>query len=313
MAYWECLASFVMDQPSASLSYLDPFCQSCPDDEIYPNPWTGVGTPIVISLARVGILLRQKRVIHSLGCLSNAALVQDQLRCNLLSEARNVLAKVLEYTVPVRSRIEDTGDRRTTAGDLQITARIYRFVALLELYQAFPELLSCRTDEKQTESPLLDDASSPKHPQTESCQVELVVTQLAMAILALISELPANSAAITMLCIPLLCAGSALDCRLPSESGAQLSTGATSLLHHELANMTMSRGMIEVWRTFAHNKLLQLYRHVKIESIRHVMRIMQVVWARADVDAAAGTRKNGPRLHHWMDVMMENKLATLFG
>ncbi|KAK6008138.1 hypothetical protein QM012_000041 [Aureobasidium pullulans] len=61
MAFLECLASIIIDQPIDVLQYLRPFTRIAEDQRIYPNPWTGVSTPLFIILAEVATLIRQKR------------------------------------------------------------------------------------------------------------------------------------------------------------------------------------------------------------------------------------------------------------
>lgn len=78
MAYWEMLSSFVVDQSLEDLEYLTAvteFLSDGSDKMICPNPWTGVCTTLFVVLARLGCLMRHKRLVQQISHITNTTSV----------------------------------------------------------------------------------------------------------------------------------------------------------------------------------------------------------------------------------------------
>ncbi|KAG9569237.1 hypothetical protein KCU71_g2356, partial [Aureobasidium melanogenum] len=194
MAFLECLASIIIDQPIDVLKYLQPFAKISEDQRIYPNPWTGVSTPLFIVLAEVATLIRQKRNLKAMSSAESQAESLSELDEKMNKHAIQLFASALTHRTPSIARMEETKDSRTPLDHLIGMDCIFRLVILLELSQIFPDVVLC--DDDKTAS------------QREAQKVAL---DFAIAALRLISELPKTSGTLLMLSIPLISAGSALQ------------------------------------------------------------------------------------------------------
>lgn len=289
MAYLECLASIITNQPLESLRYLHRFAMMTQGQKVYPNPWTGISTPLFIYLAASATLIRHKR------CRRLDSGQHQETDLGLASHARELYGQVLAHRTPADSTVEDTQDDVTPVTHLVLVDAIFRLVILLELTQVFPELI------KLDRSP---------------CELRKSSLNLATAVLGLIAELPTSSGVNIMLSIPLLSAGSALQaiegvpknknysCDLASESFDALCGRVTALMHRP--------AVLQIWRSQVVQRYEQLYHRVKLAPVKRSLSIMEAVWCRADKASTSDTFIPGT-LIYWMDVMTEEGLETLFG
>lgn len=296
MAYWECLSSFIVDQSLDTIAYLSPFTEPVPGQTIYPNPWTGVSTPIFIRMAQVGVLLRQKRILDKLSCIRRGSYVGDILAEELLEEARGVLSAVMVYALPPEEHMEDTGDANTPLQHLREVATVYRLTAILELYQTFPSLAVRSID------PTDDDYNIP----LDQTAINNTIFDLASSITSIVSALPRQSGTYTVLCIALICAGGAMQ-----NSYAQQSDAPDSL-EDQLARIRRNRSALEERRATLRAQILHTMRQLNLDAVRKAAKLVQEVWSQSDVRAEIGGDAGQHRIH-WMDVMMELRLETLFG
>jgi hypothetical protein len=114
MAYWEALSSFLVDQKLDENDYLTPFCKQRASDIIYPNPWTGISTPLYVLLGKLGALIRQKRLVAKVAAMSHNFLPQTELQSHALQQASKLEDRLLQYAMPPKAVIEDTGDPLTS-------------------------------------------------------------------------------------------------------------------------------------------------------------------------------------------------------
>lgn len=318
MAYWEALTSFLIDEGPNAFDYLTPFCDQEAESFIYPNPWTGVSTSLFIYAARAGALSRQNRLARNLSSYITSTIVHDEIHSRQLQEATELKRKVLNYQLPDKSLIEDTGDKQTSLDDLQTLAKIYRFVVLLQLYITFPDLLN---NDDAPSPELLVPGNNPKISPGEKSNTscEMAVTALAATILNLIASVSENSGIRVLLTLPLIVAGSALQ-NCSKKDSQQYNASGLPTIEQEMLSLHSSRPMISYWRSFVRQRLNALYEHVGLEPIMRAKHILEVVWAKSDlmrssiedeVDEASSA--NSFRTIHWIDTMIEERLESIFG
>ncbi|KAH2279344.1 hypothetical protein KXW02_006295 [Aspergillus fumigatus] len=301
MAYWEAVSSFLKDQPISSLSYLAGVCQQDTAERIQPNPWTGISTPLFIYLAQVGILGRQLSIIRNLSVSTFASGIQSRVQDDLLQQARECERKLYDYQVPPAERIEDTGDDMTPISHLQTVAEIYRLTALLELYRCFPGLFGDSPNELCDEFP-----SCPKMPPSAK------LLPIATSILTLISTLPLDSGAQVLLLIPLMVAGSTLQPTRPGHAQTFIEASWARLCAVMLS-LPAQESVYMHWRAFVRHRIKALYGHIGLASVLRALEVVERVWARADLQATANTSAVESEFIHWTDVMVDERLESIFG
>ncbi|KAH8810586.1 fungal-specific transcription factor domain-containing protein [Xylogone sp. PMI_703] len=204
IAYWEALISFLIDQEPDVLSYLSGFCQNNGSEIIYPNPWTGISTPIFVYIAQVGALSRQCRLLRNLSIYTSSNKIHNEIHSKQFEEAVELERNILQYTPPKEDHIEDHCDELTPLHYLRSLSQIYRFVALLQLYITFPDLLIKGTS--TTESSAFTKSTEEVGPSY--CHSIVV---LAVSILNIISSIQDTARINVLFTLPLLIAGSALQ------------------------------------------------------------------------------------------------------
>ncbi|KAL5357407.1 fungal-specific transcription factor domain-containing protein [Aspergillus floccosus] len=265
---------------------------------IYPNPWSGICTPVFIYLAKAGTLSRQRSLIRNLSIAASATHIRAELQANLVAQAREVEQAVLPYKVPTKDRIGDPGDDLTPVAHLQQMAQIYRLSTLLELYRVFPELLSQGSEEPFSVSDRL--------------------LALATGILTLIQSIPHTSGVNCLLTIPLLIAGSTLQ---PSQSAPSVSSSSSGEstwgnLATELLGIFSQEQIYTHWRGVARERLRAVYHYVGMPAVTRASEILERVWDRADVHVVVNKPTNGATATgfvQWVEVMIEEKLEAVFG
>jgi len=125
MVYWEVMAACLINQDIDALSYLDIFNTQPRIFFSYPCPWTGIGTGVLIHLAKCIALVRRHRASPD----------------STLLEKAFVLVQGLETTQILNmDEIQETGDLFTPGDHFYKIALCHRLIAKLELYRNFPEL-----------------------------------------------------------------------------------------------------------------------------------------------------------------------------
>ncbi|KAJ5390038.1 uncharacterized protein N7496_001106 [Penicillium cataractarum] len=298
MAYWEAMASFVMDQPVQSISYLTPICDQTGAKKIQSNPWTGISTPVFVYLAQAGALGRQRSIIRKLSVSNSTTGVHEKLHEDLLAQACDVETALLGYKTPSIDRIEDTGDALTPVSHLQKMAQVYRLTALLEIYRVFPELL---------QKPSSDEANV-----FDSISFQSRTIALAIGILTIISTIPETSGVNALLCLPMITAGSALQ---PTEADRpELSHGSTrGSLCSELMSIFIQNDAHARWREFVRERMNIIHNYVGLGGVARALEVIEKTWFRADVQVFANEPDSVGEFVHWTDVMADERLETIFG
>ncbi|EEU43612.1 uncharacterized protein NECHADRAFT_70650 [Fusarium vanettenii 77-13-4] len=292
MIYWEAMSSFILDQDTAALSYMDVFCQPNLPSLIYPCPWTGVGTPVFVFLAKTGILLRNKRVLRNLRVFRSGEAHQRALYAELLEDASALEQEIIKLRTPFVGLIEDVGDPCTPPDHFLAIARCYRLATLLELYRGFPELIKSQTVVEQAVEISTGEYDDKTH----------LILGLAFGILGILESIPTDSGTISIQLLALLIAGSALG--VPPGQCQSTTVEGTPF------QQTVMR-----WRDFVRQRILFMCVAIGLRPVNHSALILEEVWSRMDMEMSHSS-SNGGILDgkvHWLDVMSEKKLETIFG
>lgn len=311
MAYWETLAAFITDQSGESVDYLTPFATLAEGQTVYPHAWAGVSTPIFIYMARVGILLRQKIMLQKLTFLRRGSVVKSELDADLIHDAKELYDKVLAYSLPPIECMEETGDECTPLSHLIDVAKIYRFVALLELFQAFPSLAASVAAAAATTTPSPSRAHPAPPPSSRDVSIDELIYDLATSITTIISDFPRESGVFTVLCIALISAGSALQ-------SDPTTSRAITRLTDELHLVRRGKAGVAGWRHIMREQIMHTRRKLGLAAVHRVAKLVQEVWSRSDVQTGLGgtsadSSPGSPSMVHWMDVMIDLRIETLFG
>ncbi|KAH7151160.1 fungal-specific transcription factor domain-containing protein [Fusarium sp. MPI-SDFR-AT-0072] len=281
MVYWEVMASCLIDQEVGALSYLDVFSALPPTTFCYPCPWTGVGTNILIRLAKCMTIVRQRRRLISCNYSMGGDIDVSSRILDLLTQAFTLSLNIDQCQIPTPAAIQSTGDYRTPSDHLCKIAKCYQLVARLELDRAFPELTQCLQDDQN------QDAILSQH-----------ILELAVKILGIMNTIPEDSRTIAIQTIIFLAAGSALG----SSSNAD----------------TNIKVLVADWRRFVLERLHRSFLSLKLQTINRVATVLQGVWARMDSAAmeepdSTSCDKSPILREHWIDVMTEAGLETILG
>ncbi|KAF4947798.1 hypothetical protein FGADI_10131 [Fusarium gaditjirri] len=284
MVYWEAMSSALFDQQYECLSHLNIFCDPHPPALIQPCPWTGVATPIFVFLAKTLTLVRNNQALKSLRVFDTGEIHRRALYAELLAKAASLEREIVGYRLPFVGLIDDIGDPCTTPDHLLAISRCYRLAALLELYSAFPETI--RREGSLDRDDDLHNGDDRTH----------LVMGLAFSILELLEKIPDDSGTISIQLLSLLIAGSVLG---PASTRGE-DEGAKRL-------------EILRFRAFVRQRIQKMYAAVRLGPIGNVMRILEEVWSRMDMSPAVQSGNPVMSSFHWIDVMSEKRLETMFG
>ncbi|KAI1059832.1 hypothetical protein LB506_008967 [Fusarium annulatum] len=284
MVYWEAMSSALFDQQYEGLSHLTMFCDPHPPALIQPCPWTGVATPIFVFLAQTLTLVRNNQALKSLWVFESGEIHRRALYGELLAKANSLEREILRYRLPSLALIEDIGDPCTTPDHLLAISSCYRMAALLELYTAFPEIT--RTGGRPDGAIDLDRDDEKTH----------LIMGLAVSILEILDKIPDDSGTISIQLLSLLIAGSVLGPVSPMGEDEELKRS-------ELLRL----------RTFVRQRIHKMYAAVRLGPIGNAMVILEEVWARMDMLPAIQNANSAISSFHWINIMSEKKLETMFG
>lgn len=307
MAYWEALASFLRDQRLDATAYLSEYNYE-KDSRIMPNPWTGIATPVFIYLARVGSIGRQQATLKRMELSSSNPDLKEQFQADLMRHAREIETALMGYRVPSLEKVEETHDEKTPRIHLQKAAQIYRLTALLELYGSFPELLEEHTPQTGQSSGSI------------SYRLDISLSSkflaLATGILTIISSLPLESGTNAIMSFPLIVAGSALQSPYSTAGAAATSQGGA--LFAEISSIHNEQGLREHWRPFVKTRFKSIHSYVGLAAVSRGLEVVERTWFRADLQNSVSQQSTSVTnkasyFVHWTDVMVDERLETLFG
>ncbi|GJC93338.1 C6 zinc finger domain containing protein [Colletotrichum higginsianum] len=324
LAYCEMLLSVVRDdEPLDQQADDHPESQLQVTDERSPHPWTGVSTLTTRLFAQCIRLCRTAR--HR---LRQAAMDPQKYFSNALQDligAQRLEEQLLELDFPSESPEVDTGDSSTPVSHLARVAEAYRLSSLLHLYQTFPDLVSLRLP---AESPMTESGSVPW---------DEWIIPLALRLVKVLEHIPATSG--TRVIQPLLYISASTGLRHDAPAASDMFAAFGSLQQdlmggtgsnmvsppplfdsHNLSlyisqmadaparegpmsNMTLDVGSA---RHFVMRRLSILESSLPPTPVVVAKELVQSIWRAYDGDIGSPTV-------HWIDVMEDNDLRSMFG
>ncbi|RFN54418.1 transcription factor [Fusarium flagelliforme] len=283
-----------------------------------PHPWTGVSNTVSRLLTQTLRLCRNYRyhVKHP----GPFATRDHATALKMIDEAKSLEEKLLGLDFESAPADTETGDQKTPCRHLVNVAEAYRLAGLIHIYQTFPELVLLRLPDHLT-------GPADVHIPWEEC-----ITPLSLRLAKLIEKLPADSG--SKMTQPLLCITACTGLRFePSETSstpqsAPLATpspfdlGSTEhcglsdyigqLVQADedidrLSTISESRLKIVDARCFIIGRLDSLEALLPPRPIVVARTLVQKIWDEYDKETP------GTASVHWIDVMEENNLRSLFG
>lgn len=310
-AYWEAMASFLIDQDMHQQDYLFDAFNTFPVPSFYIHPWTGISAKPWLYMAKAGCIIRSKRRLVYRGSSSrnaeaNDVTVGNSLQC-LEQEAQALISQILSYTIPNDSQIRDTYDEHTPKSHLMDIARCCQLASLLELHRAFDTI-----HERQAILDLIGNGvethqyDTREHPSLHCTDL---VRELSLRILQILSGIPVESGTRSLHHLLLAIAGSAL--LPPIMLNPPVESNRPSLTSSANASEDSALPPIQFWRLFVLDRISFLERFINLDGIRKLRLLLEKVWARGDtlfeLDSQLQTGLSVGRLH-WIDVMEETGL-----
>lgn len=272
-----------------------------------PHPWSGVSSDVFRLFGKAVALCRRSRTRWRHNDGTSFKVLQGAMK-----DIEDATA-VEEALLAINSERTDHAPLPVRDRDLYNTTEAYRLSSLLQLYESFPDLVTKRM-------PDLADADGETVWNTW-------VSPLALHITGILQQLPVSS----MRCIqPLLClcAGSGLR----FESRALMAPGHQSYLLNavqggksppamaptdsispepepSLADPTVTPNSIKISqaRRFLMDRLEQLELSLPPKPIDVAKQLIRAVWSAYDEEIGR------PRRTHWLDVMSNTGLHSIFG
>ncbi|KAJ9637432.1 hypothetical protein H2204_004856 [Knufia peltigerae] len=304
MSYWEACMAFVVDQPKTVVQYLHPFCK--PTKTTYIHMFAGISLPLLVTLARVGICVRQKRTLRNMVGVGWKDRESYQV---LASEVTQDAIEVAEYVVDYQIPADETFDTKTlgssTYRQLKAFSQMCRFAILLELQRNFPSLLDSQLDDA--------DASTPEsRPFPRTISLDRWYFDLSGAILSHAQDIPEGSTCGLYQTILLIICGSVLRASKESKPAfpGQLS------LRDKTENIVLStlarQDELEKRRAFIRRRLQSNCLSFGLRQVfSRAELLLEDVWD--EFDAGTGEADDLRSSRHWIDVMADHKLETFFG
>ncbi|KAK1981910.1 fungal-specific transcription factor domain-containing protein [Colletotrichum cereale] len=322
LAYCEMLLSVVRDDEPLDQANDDLMTQLQFVEERSPHPWTGVSS-LTTRLFSESIRLcrsarhRLRQAIDPQKYFSNA--LQDLIGAQRLEE------QLLELEIPSENPEVDTGDSSTPVSHLTGVAEAYRLSSLLHLYQTFPDLVSLRLP---AESPMTDSGSVPW---------DEWIIPLALRLVKVLEHIPATSG--TRVVQPLLYISASTGLRHSAPAISDMfedfgslqqnlvgGTGSNlvnppplfdsqnlSLYISQMADapareVSVSNMSLDVGsaRHFVMRRLSLLESSLPPTPVVVAKELVQTIWRAYDNDIGSPTV-------HWIDVMEDNDLRSMFG
>ncbi|OBS24800.1 hypothetical protein FPOA_05337 [Fusarium poae] len=304
---------------------LDEYPTAAPVDPIVddmPHPWTGVSNTVSRLLTQTLRLCRNYRyhVKHP-----GPFATRDHANAlKMIEEAKSLEEKLLGLDFESAPANTETGDQKTPCRHLINVAEAYRLAGLIHIYQTFPELVLLRLPDNLT-------GSADVHVPWEEC-----ITPLSLRLAKLIEQLPADSG--SKMTQPLLCITASTGLRFEPpdvvsrylESQVQAPAATTSPFDlgstehcglsdyigqlvqadediDRLSTMSESRLKMVETRCFIIGRLDALEALLPPRPIEVAKTLVQKIWDEYDKE-----KPNSVSVH-WIDVMEENNLRSLFG
>ncbi|KAF4962266.1 hypothetical protein FSARC_9655 [Fusarium sarcochroum] len=346
-AYWESIASFLLDQDMGQLDSLHTACTSLPVEANRVNPWTGVDSTLWVLLAKAGCLVRKRRTLL---LKKQTQILEDdgtefQSYIGILDQQAIILEQqILTYTTSDISRFEATQDNQTIISHLELIARCCRFAALLELYRAFSSTCNVIAGLRVlmiTDGEWLGDAVAQTY-----LDIPGAFRALALGMLKILRSIPKDSNTKCLHSLLLLIAGSALSigligdtreryhCRpglvdasptsatqsheqpmqepagFPSETAENDDSFTCATLITRTA--PMASDSLQFWRGFVQERMTYLEGAINLDGMRRIKTILSKVWDYNDSLTVSPADNDLVGFVHWIDIMEAYELEFLF-
>jgi hypothetical protein len=268
------------------------------------HPWTGVSTDVQGVFGLAVLLCREYRKSSQKRGIGTQAVLFDAL-CNI------ELARELEAELQAMHFEKDaddgfpaafeTEDEQTPAAHLLSVAEAYRLAGLLHLYQTFPdlEIQQSRTLMSGRAEKTFDDARERNN----------ALLQLTLGLVTILRNIPPASGTRCIQPILYITAASGLKFDVPVPESRSSSLGGVDFPVTNGNEPFLTKCTLEVSkaRRFIINRLCALHSSLPPRPIAVALNLVKAIWAEYDRDHSPAE----PR--HWIDVMVDQGLQTLFG
>ena len=296
--------AFVVDQPKNVVQYLYPFAR--PTEKTHIHMFVGISLPLFVTLARVGICVRQNRALRNMAAVGwKDTEAYRSFAYELLQDAIELEKFAINYTLPA----DETFDMKTlsscTNRQVKAFAQMCKFAILLELRRNFPNRGDPKLDDVDT---AINNAKS----KAKITKLNRLCFDLSGAVLNHAKDIPEGSTCGLYQTILLIICGSALR----SPTTTKLVFPETLSLEDDLETQLLStfarKDEIDERRAFVRQRLQtncaswglrQVYCRAEL--------LLESVWK--EFDASSGEADDVLSNRHWIDVMAEQKLETFFG
>jgi hypothetical protein len=247
MAYWEACTSFVVDQPKTVIEYLYPFAQAT--KTTYIHMFAGISFPLFVTLARVGICVRQSRALRNMDALgwkdSDAHRI---VAVEVLQDASELYRHTVDYSVPAEESFDTKDLASGVYRRMKAFAQICKFSILLELRKNFGGLTDVVTENA---SNVLDDAFH----LTGGPDISRTYHDLSTAALSHARDIPEGSTCGLQQTLLLIICGSALRAYLSSTYAKASEASVQDRLQAQLLATLARQDEVEKQRAFVRRRL----------------------------------------------------------
>ncbi|KAF5554041.1 Arginine metabolism regulation II [Fusarium napiforme] len=274
-----------------------------------PHPWTGI-SPLASQLFAQAIRLcrsfrRNLKLPKETGRDFQRALEEIQ-------EAQRLEEKLLGLEFQNTLCVANTGDYRTPSLHLAQVAEAYKLAALLQLYQTFPDLVALRLPTDSV------------HANSRHIPWEEWIIPLSLRLVNVLEHIPPNSG--TRCIQPLLYITASTGLRYDTTTMLDISTSSfdagigSSSFQTDPFSMDMlgtspppanliSRMSLDISnaRHFITGRLNMLESSLPPKPVMMAKELIKAIWDAYDSEAP------GSASVHWVDVMEENNLRSMFG
>lgn len=326
LVYWEMLLSVVEDadlRPDADAmlyghQQLEPSIGGTASTDIVLHPWTGISSLTSRLFSQSIRLCRtyRRRITNPTGrAISLSAAMQE------IEESMKLEEQLLGLDFSSISQINETGDCKTPWLHLANVAEAYQIAALLQLYVTFPDLVSLRLPGES------------HHDQEGHVPWDKWIIPLALRLVKVLEQIPPDSGSRVMQPLLYICASTGLrydlstttndgpDDLVPEASAEALGHGGygidilgyigqidgTENLGPNPASLSQAALDIGEARNFIMSRLRVLETNLQPKPIMVAQELVQAIWAAYDAEPPGHTAV------HWLDVMENKELRSLFG
>ena len=290
-----------------------------------------------IIMAKVGICVRQQRVISRVGSLGWPKAAYEAMSSQLIARTKKLERFALEYEPPPESQMV-VGSNASSVNmfELEIMGQAYRLAALLELYRSFPQLYKRQdlTAALSSGDLMTDAIPSPLSfeqvqaiPATgpRQCQQPRDLMALGIGLLTLIRNTEENRATSLAHSLALIIGSSVLYRRQGRSVYPAMNTDSeqgqlSSRVVEVLLDLNTRANTVDDFRGFVRTRLKSNADLTGLESFRRAQSLMEEIWKGLDnqnlgqsMDSSRSSYRSVQPLIHWMDVMETYRLETLFG